>query len=173
MAKKVTHISIADATDGQLRWFAGRVLGLPIEEFAARDTVISAIRRAGHVTPTISITDATPIDFPPPADDQTVDQIAQPKPAKPSVAGEKITIVVERQEGPGGDRPIFVAVNGTAMLIPRGEPAAVAWPYVEALKNAVRTEYYQDPSTQEILSHEVLTHPFRIISGHLPQRAAA
>lgn len=76
----------------------------------------------------------------------------------------KVTLVVNEQEGEGGRRPVFVSVNGVAMLIPRNKKVTIAYRYYEALKNAVRTSYEQDQRSGDIHSSDVPTYPFNIVS---------
>ena len=58
----------------------------------------------------------------------------------------KTKIRIHNQEGPDGDKPVFVAVNGMAYSLPREMVLIVPVPIVEALHNAVETRYYRDDS---------------------------
>ena len=77
--------------------------------------------------------------------------------------GPKAKIIIARDEKPGGDRPVFVAVNGKSMLIPRAEPCDVGLPYVEALAHATQTLYDMDEEGN-ITSREVPLYPMQILS---------
>lgn len=56
-------------------------------------------------------------------------------------------IVIRTQDGPGGNHPVYVQVNGYTIGIPRETPQDVPRPFVEALRNAVVTVIERDPDT--------------------------
>lgn len=57
------------------------------------------------------------------------------------ISGNKRTVTIHASEADGGDKAVFLAVNGVAYQIPRGTPHDVPVEVVEALKNAVVTQY--------------------------------
>lgn len=154
-------IKLADASTEQLRWFAGSYLNLEVSPSDNANALRVAISRAWDDSE-ISV----PSDM-----GGDVKKVAQRK-AAPLAAGAalapkdssrdpKVTLIISRQDGPGGDRPVEVGVNGTLILIPRGEPATVAYRYYEALKNAVQTVYEQT-SDGDIVGRDVHTYPFQV-----------
>ena len=58
--------------------------------------------------------------------------------------GRKIAITIFNQEGPTGDKPVFVACNGFGMSIPRNQKVEVPEGIFGALKDAVETQYYRE-----------------------------
>lgn len=126
-------IKIEDAKAYQLRKYAEEVLGLQL--------------RAGESAMSIKAKIAAVIE----GDeiDVSEDDPALPKlqKAAPELAEKpaKVTIIISRTNEPGGNQPVPVAVNGRAMLIPRGEPVEIPEHFFEALKNAERAVYDQYP----------------------------
>lgn len=162
MPQDVT-IKIADATVDQLRWFVTAVLGIDLgpNPNIRIETLHSKIASAGYQRDEITV----PASLGAPA------PVAAPADEAPSHAidpgsyqrGPKAKILIDRQEGPGGDRPVFVAVNGKSMLIPRAVPCEVGLPYVEVLANAVQTLHDMDEEGN-ITSRDVPLYPMRILS---------
>ncbi|RMD93748.1 MAG: hypothetical protein D6811_04315 [Alphaproteobacteria bacterium] len=76
--------------------------------------------------------------------------------------GKVVNIPTVEQEG--GDRPVYVNVNGKGMLIPRGRDVWVPQEYVEALQHAVRRQFVTDDSGQVIGTREVTRHPFNVVA---------
>ena len=84
-------------------------------------------------------------------------------------SGDKVEVMIPRQEHEvGGMEPVRVSVNGSLMLIPRGQWCAVPRAYAEVLDNAIRTDYLTDQNgaitgSQEIprFSHQVRELPGR------------
>lgn len=153
-------LPVEQASDEQLRWFIEHVLGIPLTRKAMkRDELLARLHQAGHSGPVQVM--AGHGTAPTPA----------PEPEGAALApgsyqsGRKARIVIDRQDGPGGDRPVFVAVNGSSILIPRGEPVLVGIPYVEALTNATMTLFDQNPETGEITARDVPVHPFRVLQA--------
>lgn len=153
-------LPIEEASDEQLRWFIEHVLGIPLtRKTMKREELLANLHRAGHAGPVQVLPGhgTAPASTPVP-----VDAGAALVPGSYQ-AGRQARIIIERQDGPGGDRPVFVAVNGSSILIPRGEPVMVGVPYVEALTNATSTLYDQHPETGEITARDVPAFPFRIL----------
>lgn len=123
-------ININEATGPQLVWFAQNVLNIEgIRPNMAKAEMIAKIRAVGYDRDTIDV------------------EAVQPAQAKPAVADEgdgavkKVRIIIPASDAPGGQDPVPVSVNGSAMLIPRDEACDIPYPYYEALKNAVRQVY--------------------------------
>lgn len=56
----------------------------------------------------------------------------------------KVKLMVFNQDGPDGNQPIFVAVNGVGFAIPREMVVAVPQPVINALRDAVEIKYYRE-----------------------------
>jgi hypothetical protein len=53
-------------------------------------------------------------------------------------------ILIHGQEGPVGNKPVFVAVNGRGFSIPREIEVSIPVAVIAALDDAVETKYYRD-----------------------------
>ena len=162
-------IKLADASTEQLRWFAGSYLNLEVSPSDNANALRVAISRAWDDSE-ISV----PSDMGGDAKKPSPRKVAAPAPGaalapKDSSRDPRVTLIISRQDGPGGDRPVEVGVNGTLILIPRGEPSTVAYRYYEALKNAVQTVYEQT-SDGDIIGRDVHTYPFQVTN--MPSEAA-
>jgi hypothetical protein len=71
-------------------------------------------------------------------------------------ADPHVILMIGKQDVPGGAEPVPVSVNGSAMLIERGQMVEIAYRYYEALLNAQRTTYTQKVN---YLTHEVSMIP--------------
>lgn len=163
-------LPVEQASDEQLRWFIEHALGIPLtRKVMKRDELLARLHQAGHSGPVQVMAGHGTA----PASPTPTPTTPTPAPAAEAAAlapgsyqsGRKARIVIDRQDGPGGDRPVFVAVNGSSILIPRGEPVLVGMPYVEALTNATMTLFDQNPETGEITARDVPVHPFRILQA--------
>jgi hypothetical protein len=152
-----TIVKITEASDEQLRWYAANVLGLDISVAAKRPGVISKIA-AVHDCDSIAVPPEIGCPRLEPASDRPAHAVIPGS----YQSGGKRRVIIERQEGPGGDRPVFVAVNGVGILVPRGEPCNLAEPYIEALENAVQTVYHQD-GDGNLIPRDVQIHPMRVL----------
>jgi hypothetical protein len=74
----------------------------------------------------------------------------------------RVEIILAKHERPGGDRSEFVAVNGVAMLIPRGEKCSIPFRYFEVLQNAVETIYIQNLDTGERMARKIPSFQYQI-----------
>lgn len=68
------------------------------------------------------------------------EDVAAIKADKPA-EGQRKTIVIHQSDTDGGDKAVFVGVNGVGYQIPRGKPWDVPVEVIEALNNAVVTRY--------------------------------
>jgi hypothetical protein len=78
----------------------------------------------------------------------------------------EVTLIISASGDKGGEKPVKVAVNGVAMLLPRDKVIKVPFRYYEALLHAVRLQY--DPSPDGIgtePARRVPAHPFQVIAG--------
>lgn len=128
------EIPLKNATVAQLREYAGNVMGLHLEENLRQPQIVSKIRQANPDLQSITVFDESGDDAPVKATPPTP---AGPTPPRPG----RTRLMIQTSEITGGDRPIQVSVNGSMMLIPRGELVDVPDPFAEVLKNAVETRY--------------------------------
>ena len=81
-------------------------------------------------------------------------------------AEKRVKIIVHNQEGAMGTQPVFVALNGLGMYIPREVEVAIPESILAVLENATETRYYRevidDVPKGPILSREVRRFPFSI-----------
>lgn len=89
----------------------------------------------------------------------------------PGYGAPKVRLRVESRGDGLGDERVSVSVNGFRLDIPVGEPVDVPYPYYEALRNAVSTEWvqredrhgrpYLEPREVQSYSFSVLEMPSR------------
>lgn len=126
-------IKLQDAKGYQLREFATKVLGLDVKGTESLEKVRAKIAAAFDG-----------------------DEIEVSEPEAPAPAGrkinvnadfesldgeEKVTIILQKNNSPQGQMPVWVGVNGKAIWIPRGEPVQVAKKFVDALDIAEEEIY--------------------------------
>ena len=79
---------------------------------------------------------------------------------------KRVKIIVHNQEGAMGTQPVFVALNGFGLYIPREVEVAIPESILAVLENATETRYYRevidDVPKGPILSREVRRFPFSI-----------
>lgn len=77
---------------------------------------------------------------------------------------EKVQVFIHNQDGPGGDKPVFVGANGVGYLIPREKWVSVPKIVINGLTDAAETRYYREEregqSTGPMLSKEVRRYSF-------------
>lgn len=130
------RISIAEATPQQLRSFATTVLGLELEGRENGPTLRSKIEQAGWTGDNIPVMGEAPSG--PPAGSRDAREASK-------IVKENgrayFTIIIPREDKPGGQEPVYVSINGRGMFIPRGERQEVPAEYVEALDHAEQHVY--------------------------------
>ena len=154
-------IKIEEATADQLRWYAVNVMGidnLSTNPNTRKEILLQRIRDAGHQGDTIDVAD-TP---------ETPGGHAPVNPDAEEAAGMAAAGLVEIMihtagEGESND-DVFVAVNGTPILLPRGKRITVKRPVVEALRNATRLVYTEQPDGGLGTPREVAQYPFSVYS---------
>jgi hypothetical protein len=131
-------IKIEDAKGYQLREFATKVLGLDVKGTESLASVRAKIAAAWEG-------DEIEVSEP---EAPTVRKISAPaskaEPAEDD-GSRKVTIIIQKSSMPGGSRPVFAAVNGRGIWIPRGEPVVIAEKYLHVLENAKEAQYDQLP----------------------------
>lgn len=166
------NIPLADATPAQMRAFASSYLGVEFSDKDRPEKMRAKIAQAwGQNEIMVEVADeAEGDDSPAPA---AVKPPIQATPVQPMRDGggkgePKVKLLIHEQEGAGGKRPVYVGVNGTGMLIPRGQIVEVAYRYYHALANAVRDVYDQDDEGT-IHKRQVPAYPFQVHA--LPSQA--
>lgn len=80
----------------------------------------------------------------------------------------KRLIMINNQEGPGGDQAVFVAVNGMGYNIPREKQVLVPEPVVQVLENAIESTYQRDQSNGQdfgpVVERKRKRFPFQVLS---------
>lgn len=144
------RIPLIEATASQLADFATANLGLDVQFRMGSDRIRAVMATANYTKDYIEVDEPEPVAA----------QEASTKDQRP-----KVTIIISAQEGPGGDQPVPVSVNGRAMWIERAKPSAIPYPYYEALKNAVKVVYDPDPNGGMKPPRNVQVYPFTVLSG--------
>lgn len=149
----VKKIELAKATKRELEWFVRHVLQLEMDD---GDKTVAELRAmVSRAWPQDYIIKPEKSDIYP----KQCDSSGQGRPNTfeaewPEGSGKKrlcCRVVIQKMDPmvyPGGDEPVPVGVNGTAMLIPRGEPVTIPVEYAEVLENAEKFVYSEyDPSS--------------------------
>lgn len=143
---------IADATATELAEFAKVQFGIEgVRHTMGKEAILAKLATVGFA-----------------ADEITVDAPqapAAPRPVKAEDIGsaEMVRILISEQDGAGGSEPVFVAVNGRGILIPRGKEHPVRKPFVEALQNATRRVPIMGGDSQITGWREVPQYPFQVL----------
>lgn len=160
-------VIIDEATEDQLRSFALTVLGLDIDgRTKSREALMARITEAGWAQAHIIVPEEVQ-----PGPARNVGGARNTRPGKSYVLdGETVEetdvrIMVHTKDGPGGERPVPVAVNGSLMLIPRGQEVWVPSRYVEALEHAEEYAYeeYRDGTGGLKAPRRVKAYPFSYV----------
>jgi hypothetical protein len=141
-------VRIDAAKLNELRHFAEVQMGLDVPEGAKIVQIRALLQQAGYTKDTIEV------------DDDVLVPATKPEAA---AASGKTKIIVATQEGPGGDRPIFVSVNDRPMYVPRGEVVEIPNEFVHVLSNAKQIVYEATDAQGLGRAREVLTYPFQIV----------
>lgn len=140
------QILIQNANKAQLRAFA-EDYGLTIHNFDNADVIITKLREAGWDHPFVL---------------EVTEKKAEAKKAGGAISEPMVKIYIHKGTGRGGERPVFVAVNGKGILIPRGSIESVKLRYFNALDVAVETQYFTDPVTNELDARDIHSYPFQV-----------
>jgi len=165
-------ISIHEATPAQLRAFL-ESMGVPkIHPSTTRKTLIDKLMTM-YAGQEIDVEDDA---APAPADNVTqMPQeipLAQAPPASaPAHAlggmssrdAPKVTVMIFNQEGAVGTQKVFLGWNTKGMLVERGKPQPIPYPYYEVLKNSIETQTYQDEAGNDV-NTDVQAYPFQVLA---------
>lgn len=89
---------------------------------------------------------------------------ARSKEAQEIAKHKRVKILIPSTEAQGGNRPVFVGVNGVSFLIKRDEEVDVPVPVYEVLRNARHTVYKQNDDGS-LVPREVPAYPFSVLSA--------
>ena len=156
MARK----AIEQASAAEIRKFAAERCGLDIHANANKQTAAQRLRTA-WAEDWIEVTEDARV-----GDMEAERQAAIPEELSQEEAWYRLTIA------PAGDNDmdqlVQVGVNGSVMVIPRGEEVEVRGPYVEVLRRAIQQQYsHVDPQdmNSEIIMREVPLYPIQQLQG--------
>lgn len=144
-------IPIATATPAQLASFATINLGLEVNYRMGAPAIIAKMQAAGYPNDTIDVDEEASV----------VVQSERPQ----AEHRETFTVIIAQQDEPGGSDPVFLGVNGVAMVVHRGVASPISRPYFEALKNAVKTVYNINSDGSLGDAREVPQYPFSVIAA--------
>ena len=159
-------IPLAEAKAPEMRAFAKTHLGITFK-FGVSAQEMRAQIMAAWDKPDIVVEEVEAEAAPAPVARQKFPTAAKvaadPLPARIG-APRKRSILVARSNESGGDQPVPVAVNGRAMLIPRGERVEVPESYVKVLEHAIEYRYDERDlgnGQKEMVRREVPAYPFQ------------
>jgi hypothetical protein len=146
---KNKQIKIGEATAEQLR--AHAELNLGIDGIPAGETApqIQARIRAVSDKDVIEVADEEPK--------------ARRAGAAVAKSAGNITVEIELQEGAGGAEPVFLSVNGSAMVVARGVPSPIPPSYFEVLQRAKKTVFSQIGGKGPLIPREVPQYPYKVL----------
>lgn len=133
-------IKLQDAKGYQLREFATKVLGLDVKGTESLEKVRAKIA-AAYDGDEIEVSEPEAVTAPV----RVIPTPAGSDSASDADANRKVKIIIQKNNLPGGSAPVFAAVNGRGIWIPRGEPVEVAQKYVEVLENSQEAQYEMLP----------------------------
>jgi|GEM_PF-5316598 len=153
------QIPINTATLPQLKVFATH-LGCTVTRFDTEAKVRALIAGTGYEEAHIIVSDGAPSIS---AGKSPIKTAAKGAAAVVGPMSEPMcSITVHIVQGPGGKRPLFVGVNGKAILIPRNKLVEVKLRYLDALKSAVETKYEYDEEEKANMPREMPSYSFQI-----------
>jgi len=166
---QTVKVALNEASRDQLFYYASTIMGLDVKHNTGETKLLAKISEANPDLKEIEVPEVTQA-----ADSATADNTAsEGQTAAPQTAGKpapkvdpmerKVMVLIDRTEGRDGERPVQVSVNGSMILVPRGEPVPLKMKYVKVLENAVATRYHQTEDG-EMKSYEAQLYPFRITS---------
>lgn len=131
------RIELQDATAEQLRRFGATILGIEVSGRENREKMLAKFAEVNYGLGFITLPDEAPV----PTGGPRADNAAFNRRTNPDTGKEEVLILLHTEDKPGGDRAVAVGVNGSQMLIPRGEKVWVPEAYVEVLNNAEEYHY--------------------------------
>lgn len=176
-------VKLEDATADQLRLWCMMYLGQSMPPNTKPETMAAKLRAIGHEEFEVeenaggAVAERLPSSRgagPAPNAPQTVeDYLALYPKGVPDLTGMRdppVIMMIPHQDKEGGQRPVFVGVNGTSYTIPRGKNVSVPWRYYLALKDAVEATYQPDPNDHySLIRTDTPSYPIQVVQ--LPPKA--
>lgn len=157
-----TRKPLDEASPAELRAFATSALGLEVGKTASRETLIAQIRTVYSGTEIRLYADpATPREAPA--------RLRRERPMEKNPKRTEVAINIHRSDKPGAPDPIWAAVNGIGMWLPRGREIWVPEEYVEVLQHAEEFIYDEyDPDVDKGVGglrepRRVQSYPFSFV----------
>lgn len=157
MVERYREIPIQKASNEQLLQFLLKKLHIDVDAKADRSTLLSLIRQA-HDKDTIEVIET-------PAGLETPVLGARRRGRAEYSSGREdpmVTIQIHRSENDTQNYPIPVSVNGTTILVPRGQKVKIPYRYYEALRNACQVQTVVDKDNRIIEVNEVPVYPMQV-----------
>lgn len=124
-------VYVAQANRAQLLHIATVELGLDVKETATASEIREAIRQSGTTSKSFDIDASAVLGGTPPS-------------KKAAAKGDytHVRLTIQPSDGAGGSEPVWLAVNGKGLWVPRGEPVLLKRIYFEgALEPAIEVVY--------------------------------
>lgn len=156
----VERVKTAEATVADLRAFA-EVMGLEHEPRASRADLLALVELSGFVGETIPRFGGVPIA-------QRAKGDATGGATRINDAGqEEVCILVHAKDEEGGDHPLMVGFNFSAMLVPRGVPVWVPVGFYRSIRDAEELVYDPGVHGEGGLPppRAVQSYPFSLVGG--------
>ena len=106
-------VYVASANRAQLYYIATTELGLAVSETATAGEIRELIRQSGNSQKSFEI------------DVTTVVGVAPQRRATSEKSYKRVRLTIQPGDGEFGTQPIWLAVNGRGMWVPRGEPVII------------------------------------------------
>lgn len=161
---------IAKATDDELRDFCLNVLQIPVHHNAGKEKILAKMSVAWTqdfitIPPAGLGAEASAGTPPPPPDGFVVPEPIAAAGKTPAADDPKVTIIIQAQEGEGGDRPVSVGHNGSFMLIERAKEQIIPYRYYLVLKDANETKYEEGEDEGVYVERTMQSYPFNVVRG--------
>lgn len=121
-----------------------------------REAMLAKLRETGYTGDTIKVA----------VEDEGAKGLRVGKESFPNA--QKVRIKIHNSSGPGGTEPVWVAVNGRGMFIPRNKEVEISAPYVEVLQHAEERIYETDEDNKITGYHEQPLYPFTTLFAPPP-----
>lgn len=152
MSENLKTVPIDEATGKQLRAFAETSLGMTFGQFEKVEAIRAKVKAAWekHDIPVLHDQADRPSD-------------PRPAPTHPASTG-KVRVIIQRTEGPGGDDPVELGVNGRINRYQRGIEVDMDQPYFDVLCKAVQKVYDPAPEGGVKPAREVPLYAFQRVA---------
>lgn len=105
-------VYVASAKRSELLWIATSELGLEVSETATADEIRDIIRKSGSQQKSFEIDGSIPLGMAPSRREEKTEYT-------------QVRLTIQAGDGEHGAQPIWLAVNGRGMWVPRGEPVII------------------------------------------------